>query len=574
MKKNRFWIILSLSAALSISTHQLLASNQDKDNDGVLNEVEVDDDGDRIPDCVEREKYQSDSDNDGVRNGLDSDDDSDDIKDTEDEFLLDHDNDGIPNALETKLVDSAHDDDRDGTRDRYEKAGYKADHDNDGISDSSDTDDDRDNLSDETEATDQLRDHDNDTWKDRKDTDDDNDGIVDLSETNCTAIYTATVLANTWTASLPVAAGGGSVGRNLVIDSAGILHGTWSVQDGVRHLNYGQSTDNGATWSIQEDFTNTTGSSQGGNITLGTDDSIHVAYNVTTNIGTAVYYQQSSDRGATWSTALQITDDATLDAATPAITVDQSDHIHITWHTGDADQTSGDYTKVFYAQSTDNGKNFSSPLQLSHNTVGHSAWPRSAIMGDGELIAIAWRSQSSADDWDIVVAVSTDGGSTFSEHFGMATSAVEWDPDLVVDRFGRIHLAAMVRENDMISIYYNQSDDFGLTWSTSVKLTDYYSRFPFWATNPDLDVFWLFWKDERDRVAPDLIQADVAGKYTTDFGNTWSVLDRATDEGTAEVRFPSPALGSNGTAYVLWSNEPVSSGTDEQVSITTRTITE
>lgn len=130
----------------------------------------------------------------------------------------------------------------------------------------------------------------------------------------------------------------------------------------------------------------------------------------------------------------------------------------------------------------------------------------------------------------------------------------------------------MVYDSDGIGIYYTRSSDAGVTWTTPVKLTEYFSRFPFWVVDPRLDVIWLFWKDERDRTSDTDVQADIAAKYSTDYGDSWSALERVTDEGALEVRFPSPALGPNGTVYLTWSDERSGSDENEQVFFSSRTV--
>lgn len=559
----KFFIISTLIATT-------IFASGDRDSDGYLNTVEVDDDGDRIPDCIERKRFQKDSDNDGSKNGDDADDDGDGINDKTDANVWDKDNDGVRNDAETKLVDSSKDDDADGVRDRYEKPDNRLNHDNDSKLDDVDSDDDADGQSDATESDQFKRNHDNDDRKDKRDLDDDNDGIADLTELNCQAIITPTVPTRAWTAEQLVANGSGAVGHGLAVDSANGLHAVWTVTAEPRlYINYGYSQDQGATWTLSEDVTDSTGAALGGNIAVGPDDAIHLAYNVVTSSGKAVYYKQRPAGATVWSESVMLTNNLSIAAATPTLTVDTSGTIHVAWHSGDIDSTT-DYTKIFYTQSTNQGDSFAEPVQLNTNTTGHAAWPRFTIQGDGQVVAVAWRDNRAATDWDVYVAVSTDAGQTFVERVGMATSQIEWDPDILVDRFGNLQLSIMVYDTDGISIYYSRSSDFGVTWTTPLRLSDYFSRFPSWVAHPNIDVLWLFWKDERDRVDSTNVQADVSGKYSLDGGITWSNLDRATDQGTIEVKFPSVALGPDGTPYVLWSDERSGSGAAEQIFISIR----
>lgn len=154
-------LILSLAAIFALQP-VLAHEEADHDEDGVMDEVDVDTDGDTYPDCVEKGKYRDDSDNDGV-----DDDEDDTVDDPED--TTDTDADGIPDYIE--------------------KGKYRKNHDNDGNDDAEDLDDDNDGSVDKSEdAADKLN-HDDDMKKDKKDADDDNDGVKDFNESDCGAMY-------------------------------------------------------------------------------------------------------------------------------------------------------------------------------------------------------------------------------------------------------------------------------------------------------------------------------------------------------------------------------------------------
>lgn len=152
-----------LSLAVMFALQPVIAHEEaDHDEDGVMDEVDVDTDGDTYPDCVEKGKYRDDSDNDGV-----DDDEDDTVDDPED--TADTDADGIPDYIE--------------------KGKYRKNHDNDGNDDGEDLDDDNDGSVDKSEdAADKLN-HDDDLKKDKKDSDDDNDGTKDFNESDCDAMY-------------------------------------------------------------------------------------------------------------------------------------------------------------------------------------------------------------------------------------------------------------------------------------------------------------------------------------------------------------------------------------------------
>lgn len=154
-------IILSLAAMFALQP-VVAHEEEDHDEDGIMDMVDVDTDGDTYPDCVEKGKYRDDSDNDGI------DDDEDDTVD-EPQSTTDTDADGIPDYLE--------------------KGKYRKNHDNDGNDDGEDLDDDNDGSVDKSETAKNKLNHDDDAKKDKKDADDDNDGIKDFNESDCNAMY-------------------------------------------------------------------------------------------------------------------------------------------------------------------------------------------------------------------------------------------------------------------------------------------------------------------------------------------------------------------------------------------------
>lgn len=137
------------------------------------------------------DKFPNDTDNDGLVNDVDDDDDNDGVVDSEDAFPYnpreweDTDGDGIGNNQDE-------DDDGDGILDESDvfplNASESADLDQDGIGDNADPDNDNDGFSDDddlfpNDAT-QAGDHDNDGVDSLEDLDDDNDGYLDAIESS------------------------------------------------------------------------------------------------------------------------------------------------------------------------------------------------------------------------------------------------------------------------------------------------------------------------------------------------------------------------------------------------------
>lgn len=356
---------------------------------------------------------------------------------------------------------------------------------------------------------------------------------------------------------------GGSVGRSLAIDSKNRLHAFWNEQGGsspniAYDVYYSRSADGGSTWSTPVDIANSPLPAIGPNIAAGPDDTLHLAWNDRRDGGSfRLYYSRSFDGGNNWETPRDLSGTNSLDASTPSVTVDTRNRVHIAWHFGDPGQNDP-VSQVYYTRSTDGGAFFDAPRRLNTDTSHHAAWPRFSVDGtNGDLVAVAWRDNRRDPDWDIYIAISTNGGLAFTEMAGQATSNREWDPDIAVDANGILHLSYMTYRADGITIDYRQSGDKGNAWSQEVTLSEAKSRFPFWALDNKHGVLWLFWKDERDADPPPGSaepRADIACKYSIDRGQTWSPLEFVTDLGDIEPKFPSLTVGPDGRAHAMWSD--------------------
>lgn len=352
---------------------------------------------------------------------------------------------------------------------------------------------------------------------------------------------------------------GGVVGRNLAVDAAGRMHIAWVENSGnVYDVLYSRSTDGGQTWSASFDLADSPLPANSPNLMLGPDGTLHAIWNDLRDGGSGrLYYSRSTDAGLIWAPPRDVTGAHARKVGGFSFGLDLQNRLHLAWHYGDPSADTIP-TEVYYLRSTDGGDTFGVRQKLNQGG-GHAAFPRFTIEGtDGNLIAIAWRDNRANPDWDTYVAVSTDGGQTFTERVGAATPARDWDPEVAVDAHGVIHLGVMTVQMPYAAIDYRRSTDGGLTWSAAVTLSEANSRFPFWALDNPHGVLWLFWKDERDFLTPACPSpnrcADIAGKFSTDGGLTWSALERVTDLGAVEVKFPAFDVDAGGRPHALWSD--------------------
>lgn len=352
----------------------------------------------------------------------------------------------------------------------------------------------------------------------------------------------------------------GVVGRNLAVDSQGKLHLVWTEQNqNSLDVYYARSADGGITWSASQDIVPEAQLPVfSPNIVVGSDDTLHLVWNARAPQAVQLHYRQSRDGGNTWSAPIVISGDIPRNAAGHSISVDLRHRVHVAWHVGNPD-TDAEATQIYYTRSVDNGSTFAVPRRLNMGS-GHAAFPRFTVEGtSGDVLAVAWRDNRNQPDWDVYLAVSTDGGATFTERVGHAARRNrEWDPEVLVDAAGILHLAYMdLGQPPNSYIVYLQSADAGQTWTTARTVSKANGRFPFWAADFANDGFWLFWKDEQDFLTPACPQpsrcADIIGMYSNDGGQTWSDTEFVTDYGAEELKFPAFAVSRTGIVYATWS---------------------
>jgi hypothetical protein len=125
-----------------------------------------------------------------------------------------------------------------------------------------------------------------------------------------------------------------------------------------------------------------------------------------------VVVARSADGGATWSAPVRAhADDWKFDGcphAGPAVAVDSSGTLHVTWWTG-KEGSAG----VLYARSTDGARSFEPAIPLGVAQFSRPAHVQLALGRDGK-VAVAW-DDGTKEIPRVLVRVSRDGGRRFGD---------------------------------------------------------------------------------------------------------------------------------------------------------------
>ena len=216
----------------------------------------------------------------------------------------------------------------------------------------------------------------------------------------------------------------GSPGRRAIprrpaiaVDSFGYLHVVWEdTTPGNNEIYYKQSTDGGASWSTNKRLTWTSGSSREPAIAAYGYGILHVIWQDLTTGDYEIYHKVSIAAGAAWSTSKRLTWTPGY-SRLPAIAVDSSGNLHMVYQ----DDTPGN-PEIYYKQTTDNGATWSTGKMLSPRGI-YPLWDESRC------------------------------------------------PAIAVDSFGYLHVVWEDNTPGNNEIYYKQSTDTGATWSTNKRLT-------------------------------------------------------------------------------------------------------
>ena len=180
-----------------------------------------------------------------------------------------------------------------------------------------------------------------------------------------------------------------------------------------------------------------------------------------------IFYRRSSDGGRTWSYPVNLSRSPT-GSSRVQMEIDSSDVIHVVWDEG-WDRLSGQGESIFstYTSSLDGGESWSSPTSFSY-PEGTSAQLTVGSDGQGGVVVV-WRATSRPE---IYYAWSSDNGASWSPPMVIPdifarSGEQHFDMyDMATDSGGHIHLVVVGRlspEEDRLGVYHLEWD--GTSWS-------------------------------------------------------------------------------------------------------------
>jgi hypothetical protein len=276
-----------------------------------------------------------------------------------------------------------------------------------------------------------------------------------------------------------------AVDPEIAIDGEGIITVFWTQADpqrGIQDVFLSRSTDRGQTFSqpINVSLTNSTQTfTAEPALGLDRDGNLHVVYTrVSLTAQTQdIFYAVSSAGGEQFNNPVNLTrslQTSTL-SAQPSIIVDATGNINVVYV-----QVSffTFFQEIFLHRSTDGGKTFSRPTNVS-NILRDDAFaylPAFAVDASGNLAAVWTAAEDDRGEADIFFAHSSDGGRTFSPSVNVSRTnalggGVLSGGSVAIDSEGTVSVVWADSTQGNYEVFFSRSLDGGRTFSEPVNIS-------------------------------------------------------------------------------------------------------
>jgi hypothetical protein len=285
----------------------------------------------------------------------------------------------------------------------------------------------------------------------------------------------------------------------------------------------------------------------------------HGAFDDDTGVagGSRVYYMNSSDGGRTYSTPLAITSSSEI-SFNSAISVDRADNIYVAWT-----RVGGGPARILISKSTDHGISFSSPIAITPSTqVADFARVAAGPSGAITCSYLDFTGNSPR----LFMVRSTDGATSFSTpiQISLANEVVDLlGHGLEADSADRIY-AVYVDDSETPSVKLALLSPAGvLARNTIVSDPSVPSFAPDLTIGKDGEVYVVFYSVFAAGQPGE--NREVMFSKSCDLGESFSVPLNVSQTST-QSRFPSVAVDRNGVVYVAWEDKAQNSKQDIYVA--------
>lgn len=165
-----------------------------------------------------------------------------------------------------------------------------------------------------------------------------------------------------------------------------------------------KSADSGVSFGKPVNISNNTGSSGAPQLYV-QQNKIYVVWMDDSEGVYDIFFTKSDDGGITFGKPVNLSH-TKQDSGYPQFAISGND-VYVVW----TETVSGENYDILFAKSTDDGKSFGTPINLSNNSGG-SGWPQ--IISSSGNIYVSWVDDT-AGDYDIMITKSSDDGNSFEK---------------------------------------------------------------------------------------------------------------------------------------------------------------
>jgi len=294
------------------------------------------------------------------------------------------------------------------------------------------------------------------------------------------------------------------------------------------------STDNGKTFGDIINISNDTGNSMDPEV-LSSGNNVYVVWRDNIFGNYDIFFSKSTDNGKTFGDRINISNDTGYSAFPRILSI--KDMIYVVWPS----EISPLINDILFAVSTDNGKTFDKAINLS-NSSGDSVVPK--ISSSGNNIFVLWEEERSPYSYDIFFTRSTDYGKTFSDPKNLSNNTGNSDGSKIFSSDNNVYVTWLNNNTGNYEIFFTRSTDYGKTFSDPINLSNNSGS----STDPNIvssgNNVYVTWYDNTPG------NGDILFAKSTDNGKTF---DKAINLSNNIRYSYSPQISSSGNnVYVTW----------------------
>ncbi|MFA7360062.1 MAG: T9SS type A sorting domain-containing protein [Candidatus Kapaibacterium sp.] len=321
--------------------------------------------------------------------------------------------------------------------------------------------------------------------------------------------------------------------------SGSVVHVVWyENRNGNDEIYYKRSTNSGVNWGADTRLTNNSFTSYNPSISV-SGSVLHVLWYDNRDGNNEIYYKRSLDGGSTWGSDTRLTSDSNaVSKYDPSVAVSGA-VVHVVWH----DNRSSN-NEIYYKRSADGGASWSPDSALTHNTANSN---NSHVEAYGSTVHVVWTDSRDGNE-EIYYNRSDNAGISWGLDTRLTNNTLgSNNPSISVSGMF-VNVVWQDNRDGNWEIYHKHSFDAGTNWGTDTRLTNntsasYSPSVLVYAAPPALAVH-VVWYDNRDG------NDEIYYKQSIDGGNTWSTDTRLTNN-NSNSSDPSVAV-SGSIVHVVW----------------------